>query len=108
MVAELRMMASQAAETCQFTDAENLSRAADLLEQRHPTPVPAGMFPVEYWDIDSGARIVTEPSEEAPGGCWVVLNSRHVNPLTEFPTAKAAWNALQQAHALLLPAGEVE
>ena len=40
LVADLRMMASQAAEACQFTDAENLSRAAALLEQRHPAPVP--------------------------------------------------------------------
>lgn len=85
-----------------------IARAADLLEQRHPTPVPGGMIPVEYWDIDSGARIVTEPSEEGPGGCWVVLNSRYVNPLDEFQTAQAAWDALQQATAMPLPSGEVE
>lgn len=85
-----------------------LARAAELLSQHHPEPLPPGIVPVEYWDIDSGARIVSEPAEEGSGGCWVVLNSRHVNPCTEFPTLEAAWKALQVAHALPLPAGEVE
>ena len=67
-------------------------RAAALLRQ----PAHEGLFPVEYWHMDSGARIFNEPSEEQPSrGCWVVRNSRHVNPCTEFPTVAAALAALQ-------------
>lgn len=84
-----------------------LAAEGEVAEQRHLEPVPPGFVPVEYWDIDSDARIVSEPAEEKSGGCWVVLNSRHVNPCTEFPTLEAAWKALQVAHALPLPAGEV-
>ena len=83
-------------------------RQAATEDSSATVPAPVAMIPVEYMDLDSGARIVSEPSEEGPGGCWVVLNSRLVNPLTEFSTAEAAWNALQTAHALPLPAGEVE
>jgi hypothetical protein len=57
--------------------------------------LPKQLVPVEYFDIDTCTRIVSEPREEGSGGCWVVLNSRKVNPLTEFPTVEAAWKALQ-------------
>ena len=60
-----------------------------------PAPAPEGLFLVEYWHMDSGARIISEPSEERSGGCWVVRNSRHVSPFAEFPTVAAALAALQ-------------
>ena len=79
------------------------ARAAELLQLQALQTLPQGLIPMEYVDADSSARIVSEPSEDGPGGCWVVRNSRHVNPCTEFPTAEAAWDALQRAHALPLP-----
>lgn len=75
--------------------------AAQALE-----PASAAMIPMEYVHLDFDGWIVREPSEEGPGGCWRVLNSRFVSPFTEFPTAEAACNALQAAHALPLPSGE--
>jgi hypothetical protein len=57
-----------------------------------PAPVAApGIFPVEYADADGdGIRILMEPAEETGQVCWVVRNSRRVNPLLEFPTPEAA------------------
>jgi hypothetical protein len=94
-------------------DALQIHRTADLLERQYPQPIPVnerlpkGLFPVEYFDMDSGARIVSEPSEEGPesNGCWVVLNSRAVNPCTEFSTIQAAWDAL---HPKPLPSGDLD
>jgi hypothetical protein len=97
---------------CNMT-ADQMRRAAELLEQRLPTPIPvaerlprASMVPTEYIDLDSGARIVSEPAEDWPGGCWVVRNSRHINPCKEFHSAEAAYEALQQANALPVPTND--
>lgn len=70
-------------------------RAATLLRQ--PAPPPEGLSVMEYIHIDSGARIISEPSEECSGGCWIVRNSRHVNPCTEFRTVADAVAALHPA-----------
>ena len=60
LVVELRMMASQAAEACQFTDAENLSRAADLLQRLSPPqPVPVS------------ERLPKPKDCDAEGRCWL-------------------------------------
>jgi hypothetical protein len=80
--------------------AAKCNRAAELLQRQAQQTLPQGLIPMEYVDADSSARIVSEPSEDGPGGCWVVRNSRHVNPCTEFPTAEAAWDALQRAQSL--------
>jgi hypothetical protein len=72
-------------------DNHQLRRAAALLRQ----PAPEGLVVQEYVHLDSGARIIGEPSEEQSGGCWVVRNSRHVSPFTEFPTVAAALAALE-------------
>jgi hypothetical protein len=87
--------------------ADKYIRIRDLLAQRYPAPVPAGIVPVEYFDVDSCARIVCEPAEEGSGSCWMVKNSHHISPFSEFSTAEAAWNALRTfRHALPLPAEE--
>jgi hypothetical protein len=58
-----------------------------------PTSVP-GIYPVEYVDSDGdGIRIMMEPAEETGHVCWVVHNSRHVNPCHEFPTPEAAYSS---------------
>jgi hypothetical protein len=64
-----------------------------------PTPEAApGIFPVEYADANGdGIRIVMEPAEETGQVCWVVRDSRHVSPLSEFPTPEAAHAAHQAA-----------
>ena len=92
-------------ELSQFTNATT-AREFELIERirdlqirlailSQPTP---GMIPMEYADVDSGARIVSEPSEDRPStGCWVVRNSHYINPCKEFPTAEAAYHALKQA-----------
>jgi hypothetical protein len=55
---------------------------------------PVGFFPVEYADDDGrGIRILMEPADEAGQVCWVVHNSRHVNPCREFATPEAAYAA---------------
>ena len=69
----------------------SLGRAAALLRQ----PAPEGLVVQEYVHLDSGARIIREPSEEQSGGCWVVRNSRKVSPIADFPTVAAALAALE-------------
>jgi hypothetical protein len=57
---------------------------------------PSEIFPVEYADANGdGIRISMEPAEETGQVCWVVRNSRHVNPCHEFPTPEAAYAAHQ-------------
>jgi hypothetical protein len=57
-----------------------------------------GIFPVEYADADGdGIRILMEPAEETGQVCWVVRNSRRVDPLLEFSTPEAAHAAHQAA-----------
>jgi len=68
-----------------------LTRAAALLRQ----PAPEGLVVQEYVHLDSGARIIRDPSEEQSGGCWVVRNSRHVSPIADFSTVAAALAALE-------------
>ena len=61
---------------------------------RWGTAAPKGLFPTEYADSDGdGIRIQIEPSEDNGGGCWVVRNSRFVNPCREFPSPEAAYEA---------------
>ena len=40
--------------------------------------------------FNDGIRIQSKPSEEG-GSCWVVRNSRFVNPCREFPSPEAAY-----------------
>lgn len=47
LVVELNRIADNADFTGQFTDADHISRAAELLQQRHPTPVPVSERPWE-------------------------------------------------------------
>jgi hypothetical protein len=54
---------------------------------------PVGFFPVEYADDGRGIRILMEPADETGHVCWVIRNSRHVNPSHEFPTPEAAYAA---------------
>lgn len=68
--------------------------AASLLRQL-ALVLPEGLMVSEYWHMDSGARVVSEPCEEGPGGCWVVRNSRHISFAAEYPTAAAAAADLQ-------------
>ena len=94
VVADLRMMASQAAEACQFTDAENLSRAADLLEQRHPTPVPVA------------ERLPGPEDCDGEGLCWVWNRTAYTWGLFRLDlTAHSHW---LPATALPMPQGEVQ
>jgi hypothetical protein len=59
---------------------------------------PVGFFPVEYADDDGmGIRILMEPADETGHVCWVIRNSRHVNPSHEFPTPEAAYAAHRAA-----------
>jgi hypothetical protein len=54
------------------------------------------IFPVEYADANGeGIRIIMEPADETGRVCWVVRNSRRVNPIREFPTPEAAYAAHQ-------------
>ena len=107
LVAELRMMASQAAEACQFTDAENLSRAADLLEQHHPAPVPVS------------ERLPGPEDCDAEGRCWWFLPTQQLEILRQSDAWSfrrhtprkddyCLWTHWLPATALPLPAGEVE
>jgi hypothetical protein len=58
---------------------------------RWGTAAPKGLIPMEYVDSDGDCiRIQSEPSEDG-GGCWVVRNSRFVNPCREFPSPEAAY-----------------
>lgn len=58
--------------------------------------LPTSLVPMEYADLDSGARIVCEPSEEASRACWTVPNVIGIHRFEEFPTPEAAWQAIQQ------------
>ena len=59
---------------------------------------PGDIFPTEYADSDGdGIRILMEPADETGQVCWVVRNSRHVNPCHEFPTPEAAYAAHKAA-----------
>lgn len=57
-------------------------------------PAAREIFPVEYADANGeGIRIIMEPADETGRVCWVVRNSRRVNPIREFPTPEAAYAA---------------
>jgi hypothetical protein len=59
-------------------------------------PAAKEIFPVEYTDSNGeGVRIIMEPADETGRVCWVVRNSRRVNPIREFPTPEAAYAAHQ-------------
>ena len=59
-------------------------------------PAASEIFPVEYADSNGdGIRIIMEPADETGRVCWVVRNSRRVNPIHEFPTPEAAYAAHQ-------------
>jgi hypothetical protein len=59
------------------------------------------IFPVEYADSNGdGIRIIMEPADETGRVCWVVRNSRRVNPIHEFPTPEAAYAAHQAMPAV--------
>ena len=59
-------------------------------------PAAREIFPVEYADSNGeGIRIIMEPADETGRVCWVVRNSRRVNPIHEFPTPEAAYAAHQ-------------
>jgi hypothetical protein len=59
-------------------------------------PAASEIFPVEYADANGeGIRIIMEPADETGRVCWVVRNSRRVNPIYEFPTPEAAYAAHQ-------------
>ena len=90
---ELELMANRAADDSRFGDAHFLSRAAVLLAQRHPTPVPVSE-PPKPKDLD------------AEGTCWVWNRTAYTWGLFRLDlTAHSHW---LPAHALPLPAGEGE
>ena len=87
---------------------EALERSATTPEPRPASaeaqPAASEIFPVEYADANGeGIRIIMEPADETGQVCWVVRNSRHVNPCHEFPTPEAAY-AAHQARAEQQPA----
>jgi len=77
-----------------------LEREAAMAELRAASaevrPAAREIFPVEYADANGeGIRIIMEPADETGRVCWVVRNSRRVNPIREFPTPEAAYAAHQ-------------
>jgi hypothetical protein len=59
-------------------------------------PAAREIFPVEYADSNGeGIRIIMEPADGTGRVCWVVRNSRRVNPIHGFPTPEAAYAAHQ-------------
>ena len=98
-------------EALEATPQDKLDRLI-ALDREDPTPDPAmdelravsaemrpaasEIFPVEYADSNGeGIRIIMEPADETGRVCWVVRNSRRVNPIHEFPTPEAAYAAHQ-------------
>ena len=64
-------------------------------------PAASEIFPVEYADSNGdGIRIIMEPADETGRVCWVVRNSRRVDPIHEFPTPEAAYAAHQARPAV--------
>ena len=94
LVDRLGWIAAQLSDIGWECDSASVARAAALLRQ----PAPEGLVVQEYVHLDSGARVIREPSEEQSGGCWVVRNSRHVSPFTVFFTVAAALAALELPH----------
>jgi hypothetical protein len=73
----------------------NLGRQHGAAQPPVAQPAPA-IFPVEYADANGdGIRILMEPSGDTGQACWVVRNSRRVDPLLEFSTPEAAHAAHQ-------------
>ena len=67
---------------------------APATEDSSATAPPTAIFPVEYADSDGdGIRILMEPADATGRVCWVVRNSRHVNPCHEFPSPEDAYAA---------------
>ncbi len=104
---ELRATSAEARPAA-FDEAENdrrFEQAKAIIDQPTPTPAsplvePSDIFPTEYADSDGdGIRIMMEPADETGRVCWVVRNSRHVNPCHEFPTPEAAYAAHKSASA---------
>jgi hypothetical protein len=90
-----------AKENCE-TPTSSVSTDSVLLEVAHrlasleaaTTPPPAPeIYPMEYADTDGdGIRIMKVPSVETGKSCWIVRNSRHVNPFHEFTTPEEAYS----------------
>ncbi len=97
LVAWLRLSADCADES---RIAENLSRAADLLTQRHPAPVPVS------------ERLPGPGDCDAEGRCWLLGKTEKEWRLIEVsnsgvPHLRYCFSHWLPAHALPLPAGEV-
>jgi hypothetical protein len=108
-------------EVADFEEADMLRRKINLIRQvvelgqqpKQPAPVaedssataaPTAIFPVEYADSDGdGIRILMEPAEETGRVCWVVRNSRYVNPCHEFSSPEDAYAAHRRAQPATAP-----
>jgi hypothetical protein len=94
---------------------QNMADGSPIMEpappaQQPPQSVPpAEIFPVEYADSDGdGIRILMEPADETGRVCWVVRNSRHVNPCHEFPSPEDAYAAHRRAQPAPAPPAPAE
>ena len=73
-------------------------------QQPEQSVPPAEIFPVEYADSDGeGIRILMEPGDAIGRVCWVVRNSRHVNPCHEFSSPEDAYAAHRRAQLAAEP-----
>ena len=107
LVVELRMMASQAAEACQFTDAENLSRAADLLQRLSPPqPVPVSERLPKPKDCDAEGRCWLWERDCGYSGCKWALVDRTWS-LSQSDEDLSVYTHWLSAHALPVPEQEV-
>jgi hypothetical protein len=77
---------------------------APATEESSATAPPTAIFPVEYADSDGdGIRILMEPRDAIGRVCWVVRNSRHVNPCHEFSSPEDAYAAHRRAQLAAEP-----
>jgi hypothetical protein len=78
--------------------------ALEAAQQPQQSVPPAEIFPVEYADSDGdGIRILMEPADATGRVCWVVRNSRHVNPCHEFSSPEDAYAAHRRAQPAPAP-----
>lgn len=114
LVADLRRICFDVA-PC---DADAIDRAADLLEQRHPAPVPVSERPWEregWCDVDGRCWLLTE-DDYYPQWRFHSIKNAQLNGaliMVTEDTSPMSFDSFYAshclpAHALPLPAGEVE